>query len=139
MPNESQAEYPGTELDAMAVAVNYHRWIVEKFRPYLGESVAEVGAGIGSVSKLLLETGIQRLASFEPSRRLFSTLAAELRDESRAQAIPNIFSPQSVSGSIDSVVYINVLEHIEDDLQEMRNARLALRPGGHLLVFVRSI
>jgi SAM-dependent methyltransferase len=139
MPNDSQLDYSGTELDAMSAAVNYHRWIVDKFRPYLGGTVAEVGAGIGSVSKLLLAAGVGRLLSFEPSTNMFPGLAQALHDEPRAQAINSFFSPHYAADGVDSVVYINVLEHIQDDRGEIRNALAALRPGGHLLVFVPAL
>ena len=94
MSNDSQLDYPGTELDALSAAVNYHRWIVDSFSPYLGGTVAEVGAGIGSISKLLLAAGTQRLLIFEPSQNMFPRLARELHDEPRAQAINSSFSPQ---------------------------------------------
>ena len=65
--SDSNFDYSGTELEILALAVNYHRWILSQFQPYLGATIAEVGAGIGSFSKLLLETSPQRLFAFEPS------------------------------------------------------------------------
>src|SRR5262245_64262961 len=46
--------YPGRELEFMDLAVNYHRWILERLRPYLGRRIVEVGAGTGAFSQLLL-------------------------------------------------------------------------------------
>jgi SAM-dependent methyltransferase len=136
---DARGDYSGTELDALSRAVNYHRWIVEQFRPYLGETVAEVGAGIGSVSRLLLEGPVKRLFAFEPSANMFPYLADELCNEPRAAAINDLFSPGHTQDGVDSVVYINVLEHIEDDLAELKNAHAALRPRGHLMVFVPAL
>ena len=48
--------YFGRELEAMAFAVNYHKWIIDESRSYLGGSVAEVGAGTGNFSKFPAET-----------------------------------------------------------------------------------
>ena len=53
---EHTIEYAGKDLEAMAFAMNYHRWIIDEFEPFLGETVTEVGAGMGSVSKLLVPT-----------------------------------------------------------------------------------
>ncbi|MCC7087296.1 MAG: class I SAM-dependent methyltransferase [Pirellulales bacterium] len=137
--DESVRIYTGTELEAMSVAVNYHRWILDWFTPYLGNRVAEVGAGIGSVSKLLLERPLGQLTSFEPSRNLFPRLEEALRGETRATPVPHFFSERDRSNRFDSVLYLNVLEHIDDDRGEVGTVYEALNPGGHLLVFVPAL
>ncbi len=139
MANNAGLVYSGSELEAMSAAMNYHRWIVDRFAPYLGRRVAEVGAGIGSVSKLLLGHGVEHLLSFEPSTNMFPGLAQELRDEPRAKAINDYFRPSYAAEALDSIVYINVMEHIENDREEMTGALSALRSGGHLLVFVPAL
>jgi SAM-dependent methyltransferase len=136
MSNDPIRSYPGKELEAMAFAVNYHRWILHEFTPFLGETVAEVGAGRGSVSQLLLEQRITRLVAFEPSPTLYPVLAAALRHDQRATAVNDFLRPWYVPEGFDSVVYINVLEHIQDDRTELAQAREALKPQGHVLVFV---
>jgi SAM-dependent methyltransferase len=135
----SAAHYPGKELEAMSFASNYHRWIVDEIAPYLGETVAEVGAGIGSVSELLLEKPIAHLSAFEPSANMYPQLAERLRGEARAAPINAFFGAREAGKGFHSVAYINVLEHIEDDRAELAHARASLRPGGHLLVFVPAL
>ncbi len=131
--------YSGTELEAMSVAVNYHRWILDRFAPYLGQQVAEVGAGIGSVSKLLLERPLVQLTSFEPSRNLYPRLEETLRGEPRATPRSCFFHERDKSERFDSVVYLNVLEHIADDRSEVAAVYEALNPGGYLLIFVPAL
>lgn len=133
------ANYPGRELEAMSFAVNYHHWIVGELAPFLGRRVAEVGAGIGSVSLLLLEQPIERLEAYEPSANMFPQLAARLAAEPRARAVNAFFGAEPPAQGFDSVAYINVLEHIEDDRGELARAFAAIRPGGHLLVFVPAL
>lgn len=133
------ANYPGRELEAMSFADNYHRWIVDELSPYLGARVAEVGAGIGSVSALLLEKPIEHLEAYEPSANMFPRLAARLAGEPRARAVNGFFGMGAAPERFDSIAYINVLEHIEDDAGELRRAFRKLRPGGHLLVFVPAL
>lgn len=137
MPPKPQ--YPGKDLEAMSFAVNYHRWIVGEFEPFLGKTIAEVGAGIGSVSRLLLEKGIERLFAFEPSPGMYALLEKELLQDPRAKTINDFFGPRHAENQFDSIVYLNVLEHIEDDRAELAGALEALRPGGHLLVFVPAL
>src|SRR5437588_6104866 len=107
--------YPGKDLEAMSFALNYHRWIVEQFVPYLGEIVAEVGAGNGSVSKLLLETNVKQLLAFEPSDNMYPMLVKELGHEARASTVNDFFHPRHGRERFDAVAYINVLEHIDED------------------------
>jgi SAM-dependent methyltransferase len=139
MSTDYHSHYPGTELDAMSEAQNYNRWIIDSFAPYLGDSVAEVGAGIGTISELLLATGVKRLVSFEPSKNMFPLLADKLRQQDRAIVINDVLRPNFESNGFDSVVYINVLEHIEADRTELANAFAALKPNGHVLVFVPAL
>lgn len=138
-PAEHLPQYFGRDLEAMSFARNYHAWILSELEPFLGRSVAEVGAGVGSFSSLLLGTGIERLDAFEPSRNMFPLLCDALTSDSRASAVNGFFGPETIETRYDSVVYINVLEHIEDDAAELAAARDALVPGGHLLVFVPAL
>lgn len=139
MSYDAMPHYPGKELEAMSFAVNYHRCIIDEFEPYLGETTAEVGAGKGSVSKLLLEKRIKHLFAFEPSQNMYPFLEKELRQEERARLVNDFFSPKYAQESFDSIVYINVLEHIQDDRTELANALEALKPNGHLLLFVPAL
>ncbi len=131
--------YFGKDLEAMSFAKNYHRWILSEIRPYLGQRVAEVGAGSGNFSSLLLEAGIQDLQAYEPSQNMFAALQNNLRKEERATCINDYFGQQGESNLFDSLCYINVLEHIEDDATELQRAHQALKSQGHLLVFVPAL
>jgi SAM-dependent methyltransferase len=135
----STSDYSGTELEILDAAVNYHRWILSKFEPYLGETVAEVGAGIGSVSKLLLEFPIRRLLAFEPSQNLFPTLRRQLQHDKRAIAVNGVLHADAIQERVDSVLYVNVLEHIEDDEAELKLSHQLLRDDGRLLVFAPAL
>ncbi len=68
--------YAGKDLEAMSFAVNYHRWILSIFEPYLGKRVVEVGAGTGSFSELLLEQRLESLALVEPSTAMYQQLCS---------------------------------------------------------------
>ncbi|MEO8572924.1 MAG: class I SAM-dependent methyltransferase [Pyrinomonadaceae bacterium] len=133
--------YVGTDLEAMSFAENYHRWILSELRPYLGKSLVEVGAGTGSFSELLLECRPTSLILVEPSemvsklRERISTVktGATLRilDSSFREV-----SDEIAGAKPDSVIYVNVLEHIEDDSAELAAVFDALAPGGRVFIFV---
>lgn len=140
---QEQWSYPGRELESMAFALNYHRWILDIFRPYLGRRVVEVGAGSGSFSELILETDPERLDALEPSANMYPLLAAHLQhlDSGKVGRAHQGTLTDSVdairkAGTPDSVVYVNVLEHVEDDAHELATIYSLLRPQGHALIFV---
>jgi len=123
----------------MAFAVNYHRWILERLAPFLGKRIIEVGAGVGSFSELLLETRPESLTSLEPSPNMFAVLIQRLaaQDKAGVSLAKNcILAEAKFSTPPDSIVYVNVLEHIEDDQAELRTAHSLLVSGGRVLIFV---
>ncbi len=131
--------YFGKDLEAMSFAVNYHKWILSEFKPYIGNHVAEVGAGVGNFSKLLLEGNIKSLIAFEPSDNMYPLLKKALRGDKRSNAINAFFGQEKISKRFDTVIYVNVLEHIKDDASELVYAYDALVAGGHLLIFVPAL
>jgi SAM-dependent methyltransferase len=138
----ARLQYFGKDLEAMSFAVEYHRWIAREFDPYLGANVAEVGAGTGNFSALLLErAGLGHLAAFEPSANMFPLLEQRLAGAPRVTLHQAYFGARAAAlgPRFDSICYVNVLEHIEDDAAELAAASSALKPGGHLLLFVPAL
>lgn len=136
-----QKSYFGKDLEAMSFANNYHRWILDEFRPYLGREIAEVGAGVGNFSDFLLHTDIAHLTAFEPSDNMYPLLEQKFADVTRVDTL-NAFFEDVSSGfkdHFDSVLYVNVLEHIEHDATALQHAYQTLKGGGHLLVFVPAL
>jgi SAM-dependent methyltransferase len=134
--------YPGHELEFMEFAVNYRRWILDRLRPYLGHRIVEVGGGTGAFSQLLLGTHPEALTVLEPSTNMFPVLAQRLAaidpgGSARAQqcTLDQALMRFPEISNADSILYINVLEHIEDDEQELRTVYSALAPAGRVLIF----
>lgn len=132
-------QYFDKDLEAMSFANNYHKWILDEFLPFLGSSVAEVGAGVGSFSTLILKTDIKSLQAFEPSQNMYHLLQETIGQDRRVKAINDFFGKTNTEEFFDSVLYVNVLEHIEDDVAELANVYKALNPNGHLLIFVPAL
>jgi SAM-dependent methyltransferase len=132
-------EYSSTELGAMERAVNYHRWICDIFTPYIGPRVLEVGAGIGSFSEMLLcHPCVRELIALEPAANLFPILARRLASEPRALALQTGLEDAKLP-AVDSIVLVNVLEHIADDARLLERAHSALADQGTLLLFVPAL
>lgn len=132
--------YVGKDLEAMSFAVNYHKWILEEFRPFLGKNFVEVGAGTGSFSEMLLDEKPENLALVEPSE-MFLFLEQNISQIETSVTVNyynSIFSETAdkLNAKPDTIIYVNVLEHIEDDAGELQKVYETLEPGGHCLIFV---
>lgn len=131
--------YSGKELEAMAEAKNYCQWIMRYFGPYLGRRVVEIGAGAGTFSALLLNSkGTESLALFEAAHNLFPQLRMRFSDE-RVRVHCSTFDRELLCDPPDSVVMVNVLEHVLDDTGLLSEIYESLRPNGSLLLFVPAL
>src|SRR5919112_1700482 len=118
--------YAGKDLEAMSFAVNYHRWILQIFEPYLGTRIVEVGAGTGSFSELVLKYKPESLSLVEPSEKMYKILNEQV---GQLNSPTQIKTYNAVFGDVaerlkamqrpDSIIYVNVLEHILDDEAEL--------------------
>ncbi len=141
MGNSAELTYFGHDLEAMSFAENYHEWIADEFAPYLGENVAEVGAGSGDFTHLLLERGAKRVTCFEPSQNMFPILEERHGNDDRIGTSQRYFGDclPEMQGCFDTVVYVNVLEHIEYDSAEIGYAYDSLRTGGRIAILVPAL
>jgi SAM-dependent methyltransferase len=129
--------YVGTELDLFAAAERWKAYVRRQVRPYLGRQVLEVGAGHGGTTRVLCDDGPARWVCLEPDssladRLIAATSAGELPDccEPRIGTLADLGEHER----FDTILYMDVLEHIADDHAEMVRAADRLRAGGHLVV-----
>ena len=130
----------------MAFATNYRRWIMEYLKPFIGRHIVEVGAGMGAFSELIFQTQPKSLTVLEPSSNMYSHLMTVLERANKdvVQVRQCDLAGALADGSLrlqplDTAVYINVLEHIDDDAAELETVYSALSPGGHILIFVPAL
>lgn len=129
--------YPGQELDLFAHATNWKAYWASKVRPWLGADVLEVGAGIGSNTELLRGGQRGRWVCLEPDPVLaaripaFPALAEPARE---VEVIQGTLDDLPTAARFDTVLYIDVLEHIALDAYELRCAAARVRMGGTVIV-----
>jgi glycosyltransferase involved in cell wall biosynthesis len=126
-------------LDAFASAPNFNRWMADTIRPYVGRRVIEIGAGMGNLTRQLV-AGRKRYVATDIDREHLERLASRLPNrpnleiaELNAEVAENHAPFQ---GQMDTVICLNVLEHIEDDLGALRNIRSMLEDGGCAIILV---
>jgi SAM-dependent methyltransferase len=132
----SELKYVGAELDLFAAVRNWKTYWSRQIRPFLKGDILEVGAGIGSNTRLLDPGGTGRWVCLEPDPGLMDQLVAKLAEtESRRGYECVCGTLESLPGQqFDTIIYIDVLEHIPEDREELKQAASHLRPGGHLIV-----
>ena len=125
-------------LHSLGAAERYNRWIVDTFAAYLGREVLEVGAGEGNLTALLAE-GDRRVVASEPYAPFAHSIAERFEGNSRVVALdlgidastaPRLASHASGNAGYDSTILVNVLEHIDNDVEALTQLRGIVRPGG---------
>jgi glycosyltransferase involved in cell wall biosynthesis len=127
----------GEILLRMNRAPRYIRWMADVIRPYVGNRVLEIGAGIGNLTLHLVPRAIycatdvnpQYLKSLQRLRANRPYLRITHLDATHADSFP-------ANQSFDTVIFLNVLEHIADDCGAMRNIFNVLQNGGAAIVLV---
>jgi SAM-dependent methyltransferase len=137
MVDAAETPYVGGELDLFALADNWKSYVKEEIASYLTGDVLEVGAGIGATTVALHDGTARRWICLEPDASLASRLHARILGYGAAPATKVIvgslrtFTEQAC---FDCILYIDVLEHIEDDRGQIELAAQLVRPGGYIVV-----
>jgi SAM-dependent methyltransferase len=128
--------YTGPELGLFSTATHWKSYFGSHIEPYLGDRVLEVGAGLGATTKWLCRRVPQQWVCLEPDPEL----ARRIEDAIKEGALPACC--EVICGTLDqlgaklafeTVIYIDVLEHIEDDQRELSRAIELLKTGGYLV------
>jgi SAM-dependent methyltransferase len=129
-------KYVGTELDLFAGVHNWKSYWSSQVRPFVAGDILEVGAGIGSNTELLDPGGTGRWVCLEPDPELASRLKQQLEAGTARRTYEPVCGTLAsmVGQQFDTIIYIDVLEHIEHDRDELQLAAAHLRPGGHIIV-----
>jgi SAM-dependent methyltransferase len=132
----SELNYVGSELDLFAAVWNWKAYWSGQIRPFLSGDILEVGAGIGSNTRFLDPGGAERWVCLDPDPELIVRLVEKFGTVLPRRAYEAVCGTlESLAGQqFDTIIYIDVLEHIDNDREELNRAASHLRPGGHLIV-----
>lgn len=140
MRENSTMSYIGNELEIFAHAKNWKDYWAQISSKFYSGRVLEVGAGIGTNTKYLLPLfkNIKSWKCIEPDRSLLDILDnlefndAHIFPEKECGTIKELNSEKN----FDTILYIDVIEHIYDDQKELAMAFDRLIPGGNLIILV---
>ncbi len=127
----------GEILDRLNRAPRFTRWMADVIRPYIGDRVLEVGAGIGNMSQHLMPRSLYWASDVNPHylkylQTLRSTrpyMQVGYTDGMKAESFP-------VDQKFDTIVCLNVVEHLQDDCAALRNVLNSLEHGGRAIILV---
>jgi SAM-dependent methyltransferase len=129
--------YQGSELALFAQARNWKRYASRVLLPYIGGRVLEVGAGIGTNIELYATDRVVTWIGVEPDAGLAEQARLALarsRFAGSGKIVTGALAALGPAEVFETILYIDVLEHIEDDSAELARAAAHLSSGGHLIV-----
>ncbi|MCE9589006.1 MAG: class I SAM-dependent methyltransferase [Planctomycetes bacterium] len=133
----SDYTYVGSELELFQAARNWKAYLKQMIKPWLGPNVLEVGAGLGGTTRALCGGAHKRWVCLEPDLNL----AEPLKKQITARRLPHCceFRAGTIADlppgdRFDSILYIDVMEHIEDDVAEFARAAERLTTAGRIIV-----
>ena len=120
--------------------MRYNRWMFERLRRWIGRSVLEIGSGIGNLSAFLVDR--DRLVLTDTREEYLTRLRQRFADRPNVR-VARLYLPdddRAVAGErFDTVICLNVLEHVDDDRSALQAVRRLLAPGGRLVLLVPAL
>jgi 2-polyprenyl-3-methyl-5-hydroxy-6-metoxy-1,4-benzoquinol methylase len=140
--NQTADRYAADDLETMQEARRYGAHLFNLFRAHIGRRVLEVGCGIGTMTRRLTETA-HLVVGIEPNPSCIARVRDAMRDEPRFTLrtchLEDCDPAELASHRFDTVVCVNVLEHISDDVEALRTFKNAVVPGGRVLILVPAV
>jgi SAM-dependent methyltransferase len=140
--NQTQDSYAAEDLEIMQEARRYAEHVFNLFRDHIGTRVLEVGCGISTMSRRLVEVA-ESVVAIEPNLACAAVarqaLGSHPRFALRVCHLEECDPVELASHRFDTVFCVNVLEHIEDDVAALRTFADAIVPGGRVLIFVPAV
>jgi SAM-dependent methyltransferase len=131
----SDFAYVGSELNLFAGATTWKSYVRFHLRPYLLGDILEVGAGIGASTAAFNDGTQPRWVCLEPDRDLADRIKSNLPSQlTNCEVAVGTLSDLGAGDQFDSILYMDVLEHIEADAAELARAASHLRPNGFLAI-----
>ena len=127
-------------LECLAGAVRYNAWMFDRIRPWVGSRVLEIGSGIGNLSAFLIDR--ERLVLTDTREEYLARLRTRFANRSNI-SVAHLYLPhddRAVAGQhFDTIICLNVLEHVEDDIGSLTAVRKLLEPRGRLVLLVPAL
>jgi len=133
------ADYTVRDQERMRAAHRYFDWQLALAKPWLGQRVLEIGCGMGNFTRTILDRELvvgldveaACVARHRENHRDFKNVVSLEIDASNPESVAELSAY-----NLDSVVSLNVFEHIQDDHQTLRNLWKILPDGGRVVLII---
>ncbi len=133
-------------LEVVGATGRYQQWIIAHFRPYLSGVVFDIGSGRGDMAELYDVPQVEKIICSDHSAEMVAFLEKRfIGRKPRYEVLPLADISFPARAAVlkehlpDTVIAINVLEHIEDDRAAIGNMARILMPGGRMLIMVPAL
>jgi glycosyltransferase involved in cell wall biosynthesis len=124
-------------LSRLNRAPRFTKWMADVIRPYVGEKVLEIGAGTGNLTLQLIPRQLYWASDINPLYLTYLENVSRNRPYLRVGYTDGQAGESYPEGQkFDTVICLNVVEHLEDDLGALQNIRAVLEDGGRAIILV---
>jgi len=130
-------KYLGEELELFEHALNWKRYFAKHIIPFLGNTVLEAGAGVAGTTPFLCKKTHDLWVCLDPDEKHIAAVQSSISRgilpafcKTRIGTLANL----SLEETFDSILYIDVLEHIQNDANEIQTASKHLNKDGFLII-----
>jgi glycosyltransferase involved in cell wall biosynthesis len=131
-------EYGSQILGRLGRAPRFNSWMADTIRPYCGNHVLEIGSGVGNLTQKLIPR--RKYVASDINPLYLHTLSRLRADRPYLRTafcdVADVDSFPKEEGPFDTVICLNVIEHVDDDRAPLRNIRSVLAPGGKAIILV---
>ncbi len=132
--------YVGSELDLFAGATTWKSYVRSHLRPHLSGDILEVGAGLGAATATFNDGTQRRWVCLEPDRALANRIKLSITAKlMNCELVVGTLLDLKPEEQFDGILYMDVLEHIEADADELARAATHLKPNGSLVILAPAL
>jgi 2-polyprenyl-3-methyl-5-hydroxy-6-metoxy-1,4-benzoquinol methylase len=125
-------------LENLKQADKYNNWIVKQIKPYLGNNVLEVGCGNGNFTVFLAQQ-CDRVTGIDINKEYVEVAKKRLVRQVGVTILQKDVSKLQSKNSFDTIIMLDVLEHIEDDVAILQKLNTLLQDRGKLIIKVPAL
>jgi SAM-dependent methyltransferase len=140
MQQDQYSKIGDKNLKIVNQSSNFTNWLYEQIKPYIDGKILEIGSGIGTYSAKII-------ADFPKNKIVLSDIDPNYLTKLKKQwQMKNVFVDKlnlnskadflRIGGRFDTIIALNILEHISNDLVALQNLRQKLNPNGQLILLV---
>ncbi len=129
-------------FDQLQSATHYNQWIFSQLQPHIKGRTLEVGCGSGNFTALIAQNCSELLAvdlDEDYVRQARSRLNQSQQNYSHVEVLTADATTMQCAQSFDTIIMLDVLEHIKDDVAVLHKLNHLLTPGGTLLIKVPAL